>query len=733
MLLSFLNPALLLLLPLISIPVIIHLAHKRRYVIVNWSAMEFLFASEQKSLKKRRIHQLILLILRILILLIIILAASRPLFKATDLSALVAKSSTHAIIILDDSYSMSYSAGNLTLFDKCKNAAKEIISLLKEGDAVSVITCSGEAKVIETSSYLLQNVKRNLDALKISNKTTDMQGAIALAVDLIEKRSTLPNKEVYIVSDCQAYPWDKKTEEENDIFTRLSGMATRVFVIKVAKQKEENAAVVNVNFPRWIVDSFTPARIASQIKNFGKEDLRNLVVNLYVDEQLKESKKLYVKAGESVPISFICQFAGGGIHTGYVQSSLDPLTIDNKCYFSVNVREKIKVLCIDGGVSSAGKTNETWYLADAYSPYNEKTKNIIEVDVKESSGSGMIALGNYKDKLYNYDVVVLANVYNLPLKDEVDALEKYVRRGGGLFVALGDKVIANIYNSSMARLMPCALEKTVGNAKIQMNVFKMATLDMQHPFFSAFSQEQESELKNNVNIYQYFKSKVDPEDQNVAVLAKFENSDPAFVEKRLGYGKIILFTSTVSAAWTDFPVRPTFLPFFQQLVFYQIASEKNKSLKVGERIIKTIGYKEYKNVPPVVLTPMQESASASITSLEGGEGFQFVYDKTDIPGNYKIKYDPKGMLLNDSIAVNLDFIESDIKGIDGTELHRIYPKASFKFIAEETNLKDTLTKERKGIELWKILAYCALFIALCESILAQYFGNQWKAERTGNN
>src|SRR5262245_23947142 len=120
---SFLNPALLWGLGLTSIPIIIHLLQRRRFRVVRWGAMEFLLLSVRKRSRRLRIEQLLLLLIRCLVIALVVLALSRPALRPGTLRALASESHVHAILVLDNSYSMGYlpeGAERETLFDRAK-------------------------------------------------------------------------------------------------------------------------------------------------------------------------------------------------------------------------------------------------------------------------------------------------------------------------------------------------------------------------------------------------------------------------------------------------------------------------------------------------------------------------------------------------------------------------------------------------------------------------------------
>src|SRR6185437_13697791 len=76
---SFLQPMLLAALPLIALPIIIHLINQRRYQTVRWAAMMFLLAANRMSRGYARVRQWLIMGVRMLAIAGLIFAVSRPL------------------------------------------------------------------------------------------------------------------------------------------------------------------------------------------------------------------------------------------------------------------------------------------------------------------------------------------------------------------------------------------------------------------------------------------------------------------------------------------------------------------------------------------------------------------------------------------------------------------------------------------------------------------------------
>lgn len=102
---TFLQPWILVALPMIALPVIIHLINQWRFQSVEWAAMRFLLAAKALSRGYSRLRQWLILVLRMLAVAAAILAISRPLSRGW-LAALSGENAA-AIVLLDRSPSMS--------------------------------------------------------------------------------------------------------------------------------------------------------------------------------------------------------------------------------------------------------------------------------------------------------------------------------------------------------------------------------------------------------------------------------------------------------------------------------------------------------------------------------------------------------------------------------------------------------------------------------------------------
>src|SRR5919204_3471747 len=132
------SPWMLLGLPVLLIPPIIHLLNRRRYDVVDWGAMQFLQVSEVKR-RRLMIEELLLMALRMGLLGVLVFALAGPFFPS-DLSArLGARANRDVVLIFDGSYSMAATdeLGKGSAHEKAKEWALNFLDELVPGDGVA--------------------------------------------------------------------------------------------------------------------------------------------------------------------------------------------------------------------------------------------------------------------------------------------------------------------------------------------------------------------------------------------------------------------------------------------------------------------------------------------------------------------------------------------------------------------------------------------------------------------
>jgi hypothetical protein len=200
---TFLQPILLFGLPLVTLPIIIHLINQRRYQTIRWAAMMFLLAANRMSRGYARLRQMLILLFRMLVIAGLIFAISRPLAGGWFGRAAGGRADT-TIIVLDRSPSMRQQGQGTTVskLDAGKHQLARTLGVLGSGRYVLVENTSNVAHEIESPESLLQ-----LTAAEPSSTSADLPAMLQAARDYIRDNHT-GRTEIWICSDLRQNDWN---------------------------------------------------------------------------------------------------------------------------------------------------------------------------------------------------------------------------------------------------------------------------------------------------------------------------------------------------------------------------------------------------------------------------------------------------------------------------------------------------------------------------------------------
>ena len=139
---TFLNPLALLGLLAAAVPILLHLFNLRKLRTIEFSTLTFLKELEKTKIRRLKLRQILLMILRTLLVLLIVLAFSRPTLKGSLAGTVGSHARTSAVLLIDDSFSMTTEDERGELLRQARLAAKELTQLFAEGDEVFLLRLS---------------------------------------------------------------------------------------------------------------------------------------------------------------------------------------------------------------------------------------------------------------------------------------------------------------------------------------------------------------------------------------------------------------------------------------------------------------------------------------------------------------------------------------------------------------------------------------------------------------
>ncbi|KAB2837398.1 MAG: VWA domain-containing protein, partial [Melioribacteraceae bacterium] len=275
----FLNPAVLFGLLAASIPVVIHLLNLRKLKKIEFSTLAFLKELQKTKIRRIKLKQWILLALRILIILLLVAAFARPTIKSFSIGGTASAAKTSAVIILDDTYSMSVVTDNGSYLNRAKQTAKSLLGEFQEGDEVSIILLSNEKKLDATSNFT--SAKNFIDETEISFTGGTIHNSLIKAAQILSESKNF-NKEIYLLSDFQ------KTELKN-AETTLSDLSDlipsniRIYTFDFASEEPANLALTDFKVNNQIFEIGKLINFSASVKNTSDKSFNNSVVSLFIN------------------------------------------------------------------------------------------------------------------------------------------------------------------------------------------------------------------------------------------------------------------------------------------------------------------------------------------------------------------------------------------------------------------------------------------------------------------
>lgn len=220
--LEFGSPLMLFGLGAASIPIIIHLLHKRRYKETSWAAMRFLMEAARQQSRRLRWEQLIVLLVRCLAVMLLAMAFSRPFFE-NAFSSVSGRAPRHIIVVLDDSFSMGYLGGNETRFEQGKQAVRQMLQTSVSGDGYSLLCLTDErqsnllAPTFRQDSFLAE-----LEKMSLTEQPINLYETLARLESLLIDSPQPREKDILIVSDFQQKDWSPTGTKKQLLESRLA-------------------------------------------------------------------------------------------------------------------------------------------------------------------------------------------------------------------------------------------------------------------------------------------------------------------------------------------------------------------------------------------------------------------------------------------------------------------------------------------------------------------------------
>jgi hypothetical protein len=681
--LTFLAPLFLLGVLAVAVPVIVHLVNRERRNAIAFPSLMFLRRVPYRSVRRQRIRHWALFLLRCLALILIAAAFARPfLDRRAERAAATGGGPREVVVLLDRSYSMAYG----DRWERARTAAQRQLASIGAADRATLVLFDHEAVGAAGPTSDAIPLRAALSAAEPDAGGTRYAPALSVAQQILES-SERPRREVVVISDFQRAGWDGQE------LPRMPA-STAVETINVGDSVTANVLVTSVDVTRdAAVNDADQAIVAARLARKGARAVSGARVTLTLNGRDVETKTVSLPASGAASVTFASVAVPEATTRGTVRvsvpSSEDRLPTDDVFHFVLARAQVVNVLLIERPDAAASRT---MFLPRALSIGDEPTFRVVQRRGDRVTPADVAAAR----------VVVLHGVA-VPGGVIGDRIRTLVRDGGGLIVALGEDSGPRTATGS-SELVPGTIGEVVDRSAERGG--SLGALDRSHPALETFRGARSGDFTSA----RYLRYRALSPASTDVVLARFDDGAVALAERRLGRGRVLVWTSTFDGYWSDLPVHPVFLPLVHSLV-------KHAAGWTPERPWETVG-----QVLALGEARSAERATMSVTS-PSGERTRWTERDTARSlavreqGFYEVR-DGGAVAATRIIAVNRDAAESELGSFAPEEFVRAVGPAAAASAA--TNVASTLSAEEREQRqrLWWYVLLAAILILAVESVLS---------------
>ncbi len=644
----------------VGLPLWIHLLRQHKTIPQLFSSLMFFEKRKQSSVKHRRLRFLALLALRIAMIVLLALLFANPFYKQTLQSG---DGNQAVALVVDRSFSMR--AGDRLA--KAKDGALATIRGLAPGRMVRVLSLGGTVDALSQATA----DKQEMGAAVQSIQASDSRGSYGELVKTLKSLLATAPMEVHFFTDLQR---SAMPAAFNDL--RMPDNA-KLVLHAVGEEAAPNFVVESAIAPRHIYDT-KKARVQAIISGYGTPAATK-TVSLVLNGKTLATKSVDVPANGRVSAEFLGIDAPYGFSRGEIQiDGGDALKADDRFVFAVERGDPKKALLIHDGRQARAAI----YVRAAI---DASTEAAFTIDSMTSDQAANVSLAKYA-------WVMLADVGAPPPSLE-KALVEYVAKGGGVLVSMGP--------GSAARPRTLLADDPVDGSRYaarEGDLFQTAgEIDTGHPALRRAGKLE------GVKFYQSVR--VRPEKS--AVLAKMADQSALLLERKIGEGRVLTFTSSLDNVANDFPLHASFVPFIEQSANYLAGQDEQAGTILAGSFVELRADKSQTAAADVTdpngkrLLSLAEAATA--TNFQANE-----------EGFYELKR-PSGR--QELIAVHADRRESNLERIPADAAVLWQKTGEGNQAPASVSDPDGGAREEKR-PLWPYLLFALLIVALVESVFA---------------
>lgn len=695
-----------------GIPVALHLLRKSKPTVVRWAPMEFLRKSLKETSKKVRLRDLILLLIRMAILILAALALARP-----STLSFFGSGPIDAVILIDNSQSMSTLEGQTSRLDMALTSARQLIGNLPTGSKARIISLTDHTVELGyNNSNETDAIATALLQIKPTDRSSNFFQGFANAIDIL-KTSSFSQRKIFFFSDMQRPGWQNESSSFKTLVQNMPSSIS-IHMIRHGSDVDSNIQIMDFQPTAGIILANQRQTWGLTVRNRGIKPATGIKATLGLGSDFETAESAVIEkldAGEERNITIDLLIPEDGYQIVKAVAGNDRLARDNQKEKIVLARKKLQVLIVGAKSEIDANRDNTFFLYHALRSGSSDSSN-SGIEVKVTSGRGATP-----ETLDETDIVFMVDPMLAGTESVNDGflekLETWVSMGNTLVYFAGSNYVATTDSNikKTGKFMPAAnpnpnlVTSTIATENFPpvgwFNRFRSAPLNLIN----------QSEFRKRIT----FETS---QDQQSANLGYFSDNQPLAEMKQIRAGFITLLPWVPDLSYSDLPLRPSFVPFIQTLlsrILDNLNNVKNPSIsrEISLRLQPQdiIGGEKFKWVSPTGIA-LGSSMEKSVDEVVFRGEFY-----TPDAGIWKLESTPPTNSTANTrnlVAVQASNEEgADLNPLQENEINEILGKN----VSHQNNTGDTSITGSTG-ELTNLLLYLLLLFFVFEMFFAWWCG-----------
>lgn len=675
---SFVYPGFLFALFAISIPIIIHLFHFRRFRKIFFSNVSFLQQLSDESKKQSRLRHLLVLAARVLAVSSLVLAFARPFIPVED--TLVSMDGNAVSIYIDNSFSMDALARQGRLLDDARQKAREIAEAYQSTDLFQLLTNDFEGRhqrFVTREEFLVM-----VDQVDVSPAVRTLAEVLSRQSALLQEAQR-GSRRTYLISDFQ-----KSSTLLEEVVADTTMVTT---FLPLPAQATENMYIDSCWFASPVQLFGQTARLTVRIVNDSEQPVTTQPVRLFIDDVQRTIATYDVDAGGTAEVELSWTIGSTGIQQGWVEIVDYPVTFDDRLFFSYRVNEEIPVLSVYEG--SPSPFLNALFGRDSIFRFGQMP--VFSIDYSRFTDYGLIILDGL-------------NGISTGLAFE---LQNFVDQGGHLLIFPGTSADLLSYQVFLGSL---GADVYAGRDTIPVRV---SMIDERHRLYDGVFEDLPENLDLPlVNEHYLLSRRLASSSQ---LLMQMQNGAPFLSVQDAGKGQLFLSAVPLNDAYSNFQRHALFVP---TLVNIALQSQVVQLLYHTLGHNRPVAVKGLSGGPEDVLYMRGLDMEVIPEQRRSGNQWNlFFYDQVSEAANYLLFADDEPIK---GLSYNYDRRESALASHDMDDLSDELRNNGLGHIylldTSGIDFEVALEELRMGRQLWRHFLVLALFFLLVEVALLRW-------------